>query len=296
MDEVFCYVGDIAGYKNILLSLSVEEQEVRIREFMELIRNATREFGFQDSFINVSDTIFVIAKNKKEELKRLLEFSGYILENGIRTALPIRGAIDFGIARIDKERNVIYGKAAAEAYKLAEEQDWIGTCCAENSNDCCNGQEIKKKPRLPYICELWDFDLVFVYPVPMKAGKVLFLPVVSWNVPSYEDFRAGTVKRGLVSDENMDWKYANKVQNTIIFAQYLGAIKGGLITANPAGFRGDLPIRHINDIIKESLLEVRYLKGGWSTVNIPGRNKIRIGTSDSGKLISELAKILEIER
>jgi hypothetical protein len=292
MDEVFCYVGDIAGYKNILLSLSPEEQRDRIREFIELIGNATREFGFQDSFINVSDTIFVIAKNSKEELKKLIKFSGYMLENGIKKALPIRGAIDFGVAQIDKENHMIYGKAAAEAYKLAEEQDWIGTCCAENSKDCCDEHENTKKPKLPYISELWDFDLVFVYPVPMKAGEILFRPVVSWNVPSYEDFRTGTVRRGLVSDENMDWKYANRVQNTIIFSQYLNVIKCGLIRAKPEVFRGDLPIRHVNDIINESLSEVRFLNGGWNIIKIPGRDEIRIGPCDGAGLISALTNIL----
>ncbi|HUS76974.1 MAG TPA: hypothetical protein VMY43_13360 [Methanothrix sp.] len=182
IDEVFCYAGDISGYKNILLSLSPEEQQVRIREFRELIKNATSEYGFQDSFINVSDTLFVIAKNNKEELKRLLKFSGYMLENGIKMALPIRGAIDFGFAKIDKENNLIYGKAAAEAYTLAEQQDWIGTCCAENSIGSFINHENIEKSSLPYICELWDPNLVLVYPVPMKDGKVLFRPAIShWS-------------------------------------------------------------------------------------------------------------------
>ncbi len=292
MDEVFCYAGDIAGYKNILLSLSPEEQQVRIGEFKELIRNAAEEYGFQDSFITASDTIFVIAKNNKEDLKKLLEFSGYMLENGIKRALPIRAAIDFGFARIDKESNLIYGKAAAQAYELAEKQDWIGACCAENSKDCCETHQNAAKPRLPYISELWDFDLVFVYPVPMKSGKVLFRPVISWNVPPYRDFRTGTVERGLVSDENMDWIYANRVQNTIIFSQYLNAIKCGLIRAKPEVFQGDLPIGYIDDIINEARSEIRFLSGGWSIIKIPGRDKIIIGASEKNKLISGLTNVL----
>lgn len=293
MDEVFCYAGDIAGYKNILLSLSSEEQLVRIREFKNLIGDATEKFGFSDSFINVSDTIFVIAKNSKEDLKKLLEFSAYMLENGIRRALPIRAAIDFGFAQIDNKSNMVYGKAAAQAFELAENQEWIGTCCAENPKDSCETNEDEQAPKLPHISELWSFDLIFVYPVPMKAGKVLFRPVVSWNVPSYIDFRMGTVEKGLVSEKNMDWKYANKVQNTIVFSQYLNIVKCGLVVAKPEAFRGDLPIRHIDDIINESQREIRFLRGGWSIIKIPGRDEIDIPATDGNELLSALRNILE---
>lgn len=283
MDKVFCYVGDVTGYKNILLSLSIEEQQKRIDEFRKLIQNAAESYGFNESYIITSDTIFVIAENNKAALEKLIKFSRHLLEKGIYKSLPIRGAIDFGFAQIDKDKNLIYGEAAVNAYELAEEQDWIGTCCAENSNDCC------KVPKLPYINELWSFDLVFVYPVPMKSGKILFRPVVSWDVPEYDDFRALTVGGGLVSDKYMDWKYANRVQNTIVFSQYLKAILAGRLQAKPDKFPADLPIKHIDDMVKEYLAEIRFLSGGWSIVKIPGKNKICLRASD----IKELSSILQ---
>lgn len=289
MDEVFCYVGDIAGYKNILLSLPPEEQQVRIREFGDLCKNATKKYGFHDSYIIVSDTIFVIAKKSKEDLRNLLEFSSYMLKNGIEKALPIRAAIDFGVAHIDKENSLVYGKAAAEAYVLAEEQDWIGTCCAVKWKDCCSEDKKEEVPELPFIGELWNFDLVFVYPVPMKNGKVLFRPVVSWEVPQYRKFRSVTVEGGLVVDKYMDWKYANRIQNTIIFSQYLNLIKCGRIKAKPEVFRGDLPIQLIDDVVEEALKDDIILsRGGASIIRIPGRDKLIILTSDKDKLISEL--------
>jgi hypothetical protein len=277
-------------------SLPLEEQVVRIREFRELIDNAAKKYGFQDSIINVSDTIFVIAKNNKEGLKKLLKFSGDLLENGIKNYLPIRAAIDFGEAQIDKERNLIMGKAAAKAYELTEMQDWIGTCCAEDLIEPDDMKEDVGNPRLPYISELWDFDLVFVYPVPMKNGKVLFRPVVSWNVPSYNDFRTGTVDKGLVSEKNMDWKYATRVQNTIIFSQYLKAIKCGLLSAKSNVFRGDLPIKHIYDIINSSFVEIHFLNNGFGVVKIPGMETTIIPLSNKEKFISALENILMIDR
>jgi len=101
------------------------------------------------------------------------------------------------------------------------------------------------------------------------------------------------VEKGLVVDENMDWKYANRVQNTITFAHYLAAIKYGLIKAIPNVFRGDLPIAHIDNIITDFLREVRFINGGWSIIKIPGKDKIFIPTNDGAELISVLTKILQ---
>lgn len=292
MDEVFCYAGDIAGYKNILLSLPPGEQRSRIDEFRKLTHNAASKYEFQDSYIILSDTIFVIAENSKDGLERLLKFSSHILETGIKKALPIRGAIDFGPAEIDLRINSVCGKAAAHAYTLAEEQDWIGTCCAEDSPDNSDRQDNPRKARLPFITELWDFDLVFVYPVPLKNGKILFRPTVSWKVPPYMDFRASTIEKGLVSDKDMDWKYATKVQNTIIFSQYLNAIRYGSIAGKPDSFPGDLAIRFLNDIIEDHHEENRYLRGGWSIIKMPERQKILIPAKSKEELISVLKDIL----
>jgi hypothetical protein len=267
----------------------------RVSEFTELARDAASRYGFQDSYITTSDTVFLIAENSKNSLKRLLEFSRDMLENGLKKALPIRAAIDFGQAEIDQESKLAYGKAVAHAYNLAEEQDWIGTCCAENSNDDGDEPEKEKWPKLPYISDLWDFDLVFVYPVPMKNGRVLFHPTVSWDVPVYRDFRVNTVEKGLVSERDMDWKYANMVQNTIIFSQYLHAMKYGPLKAKPDFFMGDLPIQYLDNIIREHIHETFLLRRGVSIVKMPGRDKQVILTGNMDELISRLTKIRDSE-
>jgi hypothetical protein len=295
MDEVFCYAGDILGYKNILLSLPPNEQWVRVNEFKEFVHEATGKYGFQDSYLIASDTVFVTAVNSKDGLDRLLKFSSHLLENGIKKALPIRAAIDFGPAEIDSKNGSVYGKAAAQAYSLAEEQDWIGTCCAENSDDDSEKLQ-EKKPKLPYIDELWDFNRIFCYPVPMKNGKVLLRPTVSWNVPSYKDFRVNTVEKGLVSERDMDWKYANRVQNTIIFSQYLHASRYGRINAKPNLFSGDLPIQYLDNIINDHVHETHLIQSGHaSIVKMHGRNTLVYLTDDINRLIWELTQIRDSE-
>jgi len=293
MDEVFCYAGDLLGYKNILLSLPPREQMARISEFMELTHDAANRYGFQDSYITASDTVFLIAENSKDSLKRLLEFSRYMLENGLKKALPIRAAIDFGPAEIDKKSKLVYGKAAAQAYELAEKQDWIGTCCAENSID---EDEKERPPKLPYLNELWDFDLVFCYPVPMKDGQVLFRPVVSWEVPSYRDIRTWTVERGLVSEGNMDWKYVYRIQNTIIFSQYLSAVKFGPVDAKPESFKVDLPIQYLDNMIQDHIHETHLIRRGHATIiKMHGRDTKIILTDDIDQIIEELTRIRDSE-
>jgi len=296
MDEVFCYAGDIAGYKNILLSLPPREQRSRISEFKELADVAACKYKLENSYIIVSDTIFAIAENSKDGLERLLKFSSYMLESGIRKALPIRAAIDFGPAELDSSSRSVYGKAAVQAFNLAEEQDWIGTCCAEHSYDESVTSEEERLPKLPYIDALWDYDLVFIYPVPMKNGKVLFRPTVSWNVPSYRDFRVNTVEKGLVSERDMDWKYANRVQNTIIFSQYLRAAKCGCITAKPNLFKGDMPIQHLDSIIHDYINETYLIESGRaSIVKMHGRNTQIILSDDVNQVILELTQIRDSE-
>jgi hypothetical protein len=158
---------------------------------------AACKYELENSHIIISDTIFAIAENSKDGLERLLKFSSYMLESGIRKALPIRAAIDFGPAELDSNSRSVYGKAAVQAFNLAEEQDWIGTCCAENSYDESVTSEEERLPKLPYIDALWDYDLVFIYPVPMKNGKVLFYS----NTPEQAAGYSNKMKREALSDE-----------------------------------------------------------------------------------------------
>lgn len=258
MDKMYCYVCDILGYKNIMLNLSLEEQRKQVFAWKNIVDTASEKFDIAKDCLRASDTLFVKGEYGKDNLKILLELSQYILEEGIRNHLPIRGAIAFGDVVLDQENDLVYGDGVVNAYNLAESQDWIGTCC---------------ESYLPGVDCLWDFDLVFVYPAPMKNGKIIFCPVVSWSVPEYVELRNYTVKSYKKGD-NMDWIYANRIQHTIMFDLFLKGVKHGVITAKPQTFPGDLPMWHVCEIIDEVCSDANYLRGGYKITQRSDGNKV----------------------
>ena len=252
MSEMYCYAGDLLGYKNILQNLSLDDQHKQIKAWKNLVKTTSEN-------LTTSDTVYVKAEDEKDNLKKLLNFSCRMMTEGIKNGLLIRGAIAFGEVVFDREMNLAYGNAVSDAYTLAENQDWIGTCC---------------EPHLPTVDCLWDFDLVFVYPAPMKGGTVLFRPVVSWKVPDYEDLRRTTTEFGLTKKgETMNWKYANRIQNTIIFSLYLKGVKAGLIKAKPKSFPGDSPMWHIYKHIDDLTFTAKMAKGGYTLTQTPDGKK-----------------------
>lgn len=254
MEERFCYACDVLGYRNILINLPLSDQQGRIEEWKKLINEGMQKFNLSEHVI-ASDTLFVCADYAKDNLVRLLNFSKYMLVEGTKKCFPIRGAVALGDVVLDNDKNLAYGKAAADAYSLAEEQDWIGTCCA---------------PHLPFVDCMWDFDLVFVYPAPMKGGSVIYCPVVSWDIPSYSDLRKSTTRLGLVDEkEDMSWKYANRIQNTIMLKWYLNGAKKGIIRAKPRSFLGDLPMKHIDDLVSDLLFDAYLRNHGYTATRTP---------------------------
>ncbi|MCX6673978.1 MAG: hypothetical protein NTY37_09400 [Methanothrix sp.] len=254
MEHKFCYVCDVLGYKNILINLPLDDQLKRITDWNSLIIEGLNKFGLNEYAI-ISDTVFVSAENIKENLKKLLNFSKYMLTEGTKRCFPIRGAIAFGDVVLDNEKHLAYGKAAASAYNLMEEQDWIGTCC---------------ETPLPSVDCLWDFDLIFVYPAPMKGGSVVCCPVVSWDIPGYADLRRSTIRLGLTNEtDDMSWKYANRIQNTIILKWYLNGAKRKIIKAKPSTFQADLPIKHIDDLIGSLLFNANLIDLGYTLTQTP---------------------------
>lgn len=222
MEKLFCYTGDVLGYKNILINLKPEEQRERIQEWHQLIKNGVKSFEIEKCLM-VSDTVFAGAEDTSDGLGRLISFSKYLLEEGMKKALPIRGAIDFGEAIW--EGNYIYGKAAADSYTLAEKQNWIGTVISNWADE-----SYKEDNPLRILDTLWNINTVVQYPVPLKEKEVIHLPVVSWEIPQLHELLDGTIAGGLQKlGENMTWDYANKIQNTLMFHIYLKSIKGDII-------------------------------------------------------------------
>ena len=165
---MFCYVGDLLGFRNINLKLRQRGQTERVSQLKQLVERGKGQFNIDNCKL-LSDTVFAGVEPSAERLKNLLDFSKYLLEKGLENALPVRGAIAFGDATWG---SVVHGKAIINAYEHAEKQNWIGASCTK-----------WKGPALGMLNELWDlnpdFNTVFVYPIPMKDGRYTYLPAVS---------------------------------------------------------------------------------------------------------------------
>jgi hypothetical protein len=157
MVEMYCYVGDLLGFKNIMLNLDPDEQSVRVDELINLVDAGVKKFDLPKHQL-VSDTIFAGADCNKQGLEQLVSFAKYMMEEGIAKSLPLRGAISIG--EIIWNKYMPLGKAIVESYNLANSQNWIGTSCRSD---------------IPFFEDIWDFDKILVYPAPLKNGSLPIL-------------------------------------------------------------------------------------------------------------------------
>jgi hypothetical protein len=116
MADMYCYVGDLLGFKNIILNLNAEDQSTRVNDWIQFVLDGMKKFNLKEYYL-VSDTIFVGASASEDGLKNLLRFSKSMLEHGIEKAFPLRGAIAFGDVTWDE--HISYGRAIVDAYNLA---------------------------------------------------------------------------------------------------------------------------------------------------------------------------------
>lgn len=88
---MYCYVGDLLGFKNIMLNLDPDEQSKRFDEWINLVNLGIEKFDLPKHQL-VSDTIFAGADFNKYGLEKLVSFGKYMMEEGIAKSLPLRGA------------------------------------------------------------------------------------------------------------------------------------------------------------------------------------------------------------
>ena len=213
MKEImYCYAGDISGYKNIIENLDHADLSKRVTKWKKFVRDGIDQFELPRYNI-FSDTVYAGTENNDQGLEKLIGFARYMMEKGIIKSFPIRGAISFGDVSWDRE--IPFGKSLLAAHNLAENQDWIGT-------SCCNNFHISKS--------IYNFEKLLVYPAPMKDGALRMHPVVSWNVPSIHELENLTGLGGLVKEgDGWKWEVMKKVQNTVLFSLYLKLVKAGFI-------------------------------------------------------------------
>lgn len=75
---------------------------------------------FSDSFI------FYSPGDSNYDFSKFQQLSLYFFFALIRKEIPVRGALAYGKVYADKDNNIIFGEGLIEAYRYAENQDWIG--------------------------------------------------------------------------------------------------------------------------------------------------------------------------
>jgi hypothetical protein len=207
-DKMYCFVGDLLGFKSLLLNLPPEEQAVRVEEWIRLAEEGAERYRLRH-FHLVSDTVFAGGENSKEGLERLMDYSRYMLETGIRNAFPLRGAIAFGDTIWHPK--VTFGEAIARAYDFANSQNWIGTSCIAP---------------LPHIDLLWDSGKILWYAPQTKQDDWSQMPVISWQVPTFDELFKNTARKGLTNTRHVATQHHMEiVNNTILFSLYQKRLK-----------------------------------------------------------------------
>ena len=238
-EDKYCLVFDLYGFKNINRNLEEEALKERVEEWYNFISQNIKNSGFKQYSV-CSDSVFIIENSNLRSLKKILDFSRLILENGLIQKFPIRGTITCGKAYL--KENIIYGPAIVEAYERTEHQEWLGIIISNYYNN----DKLKKATN-----KLWDWDNIFMYSVPWKnANEIELTPIVSWN-PQMEFILKNTLEGGLIKEEKegeIKWTWGYKMQNTIMFHLYKQIAKRHNL--NPRQFYGILPIELIYYYIK----------------------------------------------
>ena len=231
-----CYfmVVDILGFSEIIKNLKGDELDQRIMDWIELVQTTKVEAGVKETQL-LSDTLFVREEDSADGLERLLTFARLMLERGFDKNFPLRGSIVHGNAAWG---TLTYGDAVRKAHEYERSFEWVGIAC---------------EPGLPRIDEMWDWDVVVVYPVPRKTGEVQTMPAVAWNVPDTNKLVHGAAANGLMSDkEVVRWETATKWERTIRFGLYLRV--GKLGDLNPRVWTGGwLPMHFIEKLLGKPL-------------------------------------------
>jgi len=190
---MYCFVGDLAGFQNIVRNLPLNQQQIRINQWIELVKSAAERCGIPN-FKLISDTIVARTDETQAELEKMVKFSKILLEEGLTLKLPLRGAISQG--EVSWTDQIVFGKAVINAYQLASNQNWLG---------------ISIQTGIQISPELYRIDSVVLYPTPLKKGRIGLMPVVTWKIPQVGSLMKMTLGDELATQGKViEWNYADK--------------------------------------------------------------------------------------
>jgi len=198
----YFFIGDLLGFGSIVRNSLDNELLVRINRWTSMVDSLARTHRIENVQL-ISDTVFAMAPSTSESLGMLLRFSRELLQQGVSSSLPIRGAITHGDFEWGR---LTFGKAVIDGHDLEVNQNWVGVACASD---------------LPRADDHWGINSLIAYPAPMKNGAITIRPVVDWNVPAARDLARLLSAEGLTrAGEALHWGFAEKLNNTTQFSTY----------------------------------------------------------------------------
>jgi hypothetical protein len=230
----YCLVADLLGFSNLMLNLPSDLQSVRVAQWTDLVNTAASNAGISQ-YQMVSDTVFAGADPTAEGLKRLIAMCQSLLQHGVPSALPIRASIALGDVSWG---TVTFGKPIVDAFRLSNDQVWIGACLHESVTH-----------------QQYSWDSLIVYPVPLKSGPIQLRPTIAWQIPALEEFMRAVCDQGLTKEgELLSWEWLNKVQNTLLFGMYIRLLSQYPTQISAEHFRGITPIGIFEQMSRSQVL------------------------------------------
>ena len=111
--------------------------------------------SFSDSFVLYTSDATNIS------YRAIDSFVRYFIISLINREIPIRGAMSFGQLYSDTENNLFFGQALLEAYRVGENQDWLGFVLCESAVSQLEKVGLPANERLNYAS--WS--------IPIKQGR-----------------------------------------------------------------------------------------------------------------------------
>ena len=232
--ERFVAFFDILGFSSWVESVGSKEVFTYVRGFLNLmvrsslpgsIVNQDMSVKLQKSdigYINFSDSIFFYSVDDSYQcLKTMLRVCGEFMNVVIcGPSRMLRGAISHGEFYTDPEANAYVEKALIDAFRLEEEQDWLGLSLHESVEKVKDFDKAMKEHKGYIVKSL----------VPLKNNPTEFPLCINWANKKYLDTSFNVMKsielcykRGLESlKENPKEleKLKQRIKNTKDFLEY----------------------------------------------------------------------------
>lgn len=213
---------DLLGTKKMMRNLESKKFFEKINRFDGLVNDVANKHSVSNVCF-ISDTVFVTVDDDLGSLKRLIDFSRSMIEDGLAQSFPLRGSITYGLPKKYSANDLMI----QNANRLEKMQDWIGVLV-----------DIPTKHKFE--------DELVTYPIHSRSDDdpIRLYSAVRWKVPNYEQLVKFLTKDGLGGvpgeGEVLTWEFARKVTNTILFGIWVDCCKKG------DKFCGSLPIEFID--------------------------------------------------